>query len=115
MVHTAHASRYHWNQVGQALNFQRGEWLLSRVYCVLGRGEEALRYARSCLKLTEDNGIGDFDLAFAYEAMTRSHAVAGNRDEAGKYRKLAEEAGGKIGKKEDRDWFFQNLETSESG
>lgn len=114
LVHTAHASRYHWSVVGEPLNFQRGEWLLSRAYCVLRRGEPALRYARSCLKLTMDNDIKGFDLAFAYEAMTRASFVAGDRENADKYRKLAEETGNKIEKKEDREWFFQNLETSRS-
>ncbi len=30
MVHTAHASRYHWEIVGTPLNQGRGEWLISQ-------------------------------------------------------------------------------------
>ena len=41
MVHIAHASRYHWGQVPAITpaHLARGEWLISRVYAVLGRPE----------------------------------------------------------------------------
>lgn len=47
MIHSAHASRYHWGQIGEPLHFERGEWQISRVYSVLGRREPALYHA-SC-------------------------------------------------------------------
>src|SRR5438067_11801420 len=78
LIHTAHASRYHWGVVGETTNFARGEWQCSRVYAVLRRAEPALWHARRCLELCERHGIGDFDLAFAYEALARAHAVAGD-------------------------------------
>jgi hypothetical protein len=80
MVHTAHASRYHWGRVGTPVHHERGDWQISRVYAVIGRPELALEYARRCLDTCEANGIGDFDIAFAYEAMARAHAVAGRAD-----------------------------------
>ena len=82
MVHMAHASRYHWGRVGTAVNIVRGEWQCSRVYATLGRGEPALFHAQRALAICEANGIGDFDLAFCYEALARAHAVAGDSDEA---------------------------------
>jgi tetratricopeptide (TPR) repeat protein len=60
----------------------RGEWLISRVYAVLQRPEPALYHARRVLDLCQDNGIGDFDLAFAYEALARAHATAGGAAQA---------------------------------
>lgn len=42
MVHAAHASRFHWGEIGTPLHFERGEWQVSRVYSVLGRSEPAL-------------------------------------------------------------------------
>ena len=79
MLHMAHASRHHWEQVGTPANLARGEWLCSRVYAVLGRGEPSLHHARRVLELCEEHGIGDWDLAFAHEALARAHAVAGDR------------------------------------
>jgi hypothetical protein len=114
MVHTAHASRYHWgvlvaNGKGKPVNLQRGEWQIARVYSVLIRTEPALYHAKLCLKLTEDNDIGDFDLGFAYEAMARALASNGDKEGFEKYFKLAEEAGNKIKDKGDRDYFFEDL------
>ncbi|MFX0042899.1 MAG: hypothetical protein ACFE8L_08305 [Candidatus Hodarchaeota archaeon] len=115
MVHTAHASRYHWgilvsNGKGTPLNLQRGEWQIARVYTLLERAEPALYHAKECLRLTEENNIEDFDLGFAYEAMARSLALAKNKDDFKKYYKLAQEAGEKIVKKDDKDYFFEDLD-----
>lgn len=78
MLHMAHASRYHWEQVGAPVNLARGEWQCSRVYAVLGRAEPCLHHARRVLDLCEEHGLGDWDLAFAHEALARAHAVAGD-------------------------------------
>ncbi len=106
MVHAAHASCYHWNKMGTAINQQRGEWLISHVYAVLNRPEPALHHAKLCWELTKDNNLVDFDLAYAYEAMARAYASAKEKSESEKYIKLAKEAGEKIKNKEDKDIFF---------
>jgi hypothetical protein len=59
----------------------------------------------------QGHNIGDFDIAFAYEAMARAQAIAGNKTEREKYIKLAKETGEQIKKKEDRDYFFNELKT----
>ena len=46
MIHAAHASRYHWSQVGEPVNVAHGEWQCSHVYAALGRAEPALHHAR---------------------------------------------------------------------
>jgi DNA-binding transcriptional MerR regulator len=78
MIHAAHASRWHWTVGGEPANRARGEWQCSRVYAVLGRGEPALWHARRCVELCEEYGLGDWDLAAAYEAMSRASTVAGD-------------------------------------
>ncbi|MFX1239572.1 MAG: hypothetical protein ACFFA0_11035 [Promethearchaeota archaeon] len=114
MIHTVHTSRYHWGILvsegkGGPINLQRGEWIISRVYSVLEKGEPALYHAKKCLELTEKNDIKDFDLAFAYEAMARASALLKNKKDYEKYFKLAKEAGEKIKKKDDKDYFFEDL------
>jgi hypothetical protein len=52
MVYSAHASCRHWLEAGAGVNHQRGEWMISRVYAVLGLGDSALRHAERCLELT---------------------------------------------------------------
>ena len=111
MVHAVHASRFHWGEIGTPVEFERGEWQISRVYSVLNRPQSALYHAERCLEICKEHNIGDFDIAFAYEAMARAHAVAGDKSDCEKYIKLAKEAGEQIKKKEDKDLFFNDLKT----
>jgi uncharacterized glyoxalase superfamily protein PhnB len=70
MIHCAHASRFHWQAIGNASNHAIGEWQISRVYSVLGLAEPALRHARLCLE--QSLALGPFQKAFAHEAMARA-------------------------------------------
>ena len=115
MVHAAHASAYHWRQVGTPLNFARSDWQISRVYAVLNRPKAALYHAQHCLEICEAEGIGDFDLAFAYEALARSYATGSQQKEAQHYLELARQAGEQIKKKGDRDYFLAELATIPGG
>jgi len=60
LILAANASLYHWKQVGGAIQSQRGYWLLSRVYVLLGRVQDALageiQLAREHLKAAEELG-----------------------------------------------------------
>lgn len=118
MVHTVHASRFHWGEVVAAnapdtgpMNIERGEWQISRVYSVLKRHEPALYHAQRCMEICKENDIVDFDIAFAYEAMARAHSIGGNNAEYSQFLDLAKEAGEKIKEKGDRDYFFSDLKT----
>jgi hypothetical protein len=113
MIDAAHASALHWRESGMARpeNHARSAWQISRVYAVTGRGEPALHHARRCLEICEENGIGDFDLAFAHEAMARAHWVAGDHDEARRYAALAQESGAAIEEDDDREIFQADLAT----
>lgn len=110
MLHAAHASRYHWGEIGEPVNRARGEWQCSRVYVVLGRAEPALHHARRCLELCEEHGLGDFDLAYAYEALARAHRLAGD-PQAADWRAKAVAAREGIADPEDREHFDEDLET----
>lgn len=111
MIHTAHASAFHWLQVGEPLNFARSHWQISRVYAVLGRAEPALYHAGQSLVICQAEDIGDFDLAFAYEALARGYALDGRPAQMEEHLALAREAGEAIKKKDDRDYFFAELAT----
>jgi hypothetical protein len=111
MLHMAHASAHHWRQVGQPENFARGEWQCSRVYAVLGRAEPCLHHAQRVLDICQENGLGDFDLAFAYEALARGHAVAGDGDRSRAYTEQALTAAKDIKEEDDRELVLTDLET----
>lgn len=111
MLHIAHASRYHWGVVGQAEHRARGEWQVSRMYTVLGRGEPAIAHAQRCLELCSQHDIGDWDLAYAYEALARAHKTAGHPAEVSEFKKLARAAGDLIAEAEDREHFEEDYAT----
>ena len=111
MIHAAHASAYHWRQVGTPLNFSRSDWQISRVYALLNRPEAAMHHAQHCLEICDAEAIGDFDLAFAYEALARAYSVDGKQDEAKRYIEKARAAGEQIKEKDDRKYFFDELAT----
>lgn len=111
MIHQAHASAYHWLRVGAPENFARSHWQCSRVYCVLGRPEPALYHAGWVRDICQRHGIGDWDLAYAYEALARAHAVAGDREESRYWLERARLAGADIADDADRELLLGDLST----
>ena len=113
MLDYAYASQAHWRFIGTALHHERSEWMLARVYAVLGQPEACLQHARRCMELLEEHKseMEDFDFAFAPEALARAYAIAGNKPEALKYIHMAEDAGEAIKKQDDRDTFFHQFKT----
>jgi hypothetical protein len=111
MLHMAHASRHHWAQVGQPVNLARGEWQVSRVYAVLGRAEPARFHGQRCLEICEEHGIGDFDLAYAYEALARAAAVSGDMPERDRRLAQARTAAEAVADPEDREHLDGDLAT----
>ena len=83
MVNFAKISLYHWQKSPKykPINEQRGTWLISHVYAVMGDGRSALDYAQETWRLTEKYKFKDFDLAYAFEAMARAHAALINKAE----------------------------------
>jgi uncharacterized protein YndB with AHSA1/START domain len=109
MVDAAHASLWHWAQVGTAVNLARGEWMCSHVYAVVGRPEPALHHANRALAVCEAEELGDFDLAYAYEAMARALALAGDLDGAATYRARAVDGVDDVADPIDREIFETDL------
>lgn len=102
LVHAAHASRYHWGEVGEPLQRAIGEWQCARVYATLGRGEPALHHARRCLALAEANELPAWLFASAFEALARAHAAAGDGTEAAGWKARAQAAAERIEDPEER-------------
>jgi hypothetical protein len=111
MIDAAHASRFFWEEVGEPAHHVRGEWQISRSYAAAGRAEPALFHARRCLELCEAHGIGDFDIAYAYEALARAHALAGDDEAAGRFRDEAYQAAEQVADEEDRELLISDLAT----
>jgi hypothetical protein len=81
------------------------------VYAVLRRAEPCLHHGQRCLDICRENGLGDFDLAFGYEALARGHAIAGDAEHARAYTEQALAAAEDIKQDDDRELLFTDLET----
>lgn len=111
MIQAAYASCYHWRHVGAPVNQARGEWMISHVLIMLGRGSESLHHARRSLAICDTHNFGDFDRAYACEAMARASAAVGNKADFEKYHRLATEAASAIKEEEDRELFTRDLQS----
>ena len=113
MVYFSKASNYHWKESPQfePINEQRGEWLISHVYAVLGHGEKALDHAQNCMNLTNKHAFKDFDLAYGYEGMSRAYAALNDSKKTEKYFLLSKEASNGIQGDEDKKIFLSDLHT----
>ena len=81
MLTAAFASRYHWQQVGDAKNFSVSDWQVSRVAAVLGYPDLAHEYGRRCLEGASSANLGPFYVGYGHEALGRAALLAGNRDD----------------------------------
>lgn len=84
MLRRAYASTYHWARAkGRTpANDARGQWLLAKTHLLAGLPERSLHYADECLRLCKDNGLVDFDLAYAHEARARALRAVGQTAQA---------------------------------
>jgi hypothetical protein len=115
LVHQAHSSAYHWLKAPECepRNRARSEWLCSRVYSVVGRAEPALHHAQRSFEICKQNpdNVEDWDLAFAHEALARANGLAGNEDEARRYRERGRELADAIADPEDKEIVLKDLAT----
>jgi hypothetical protein len=113
LLHCAHASAYHWMQVGTPANRARSEWQCSRVYTVLRRAEPALHHARRCLEIceTSPDALEDWDLPYAHEALARAFGLAGDQAEARHHEEQARELGERIENPKERRLLEVDLAT----
>jgi hypothetical protein len=82
MIHCAHASRYHWEQVGDAANLATGEWQVARVYATLGLAAAAERHADASLALCRAHELGAFLTGCAHEVRARAAKAGGDLEAA---------------------------------
>ena len=84
MLRGAYAAAYHWDRVPtkEPVNEVRALYVIGTAWWRVGRPELALEHAGRMLADCEEDGIGDFDLAYAHELRARALAALGRPDEA---------------------------------
>lgn len=110
MILTAQASRFHWGFAGTQVEFQTGDWLISKVYYILGHKEECMFTAKRCLDICVGENIGGFNLAFAYESMARAYKLNDNIEKFNQYQEIALEKARLIENDDDRSYTISEIE-----
>ncbi|MHA1983312.1 MAG: hypothetical protein ACW967_03080 [Candidatus Hodarchaeales archaeon] len=113
MLSIAHASIQHWSYIGKPNNFATGYWQMSRVYTILKEGNLALRYAKLCLELTENNDIKSLVLS-ANEGMARAYAILNEKEKAQSYLDRAYKEYDTLTDEEDKKIYIDQLEDTKS-
>jgi hypothetical protein len=105
MLSAAYAAAFHWSKVGKPINDMRADLLLAHVHALVGKGAEALSYAKNCLIFCEKNACEDWDLAFAHAEVAHAAAVIGDAELHAEHYATAKELGGSLKEAEDRKIF----------
>lgn len=79
MLSAAHASAWHWAQIGSELNRMRATMLLAEVHALLGLGPSALAYAEEMREYFFGVGAPEWEAAFVHVIHAHAAAVAGRR------------------------------------
>ncbi|TDA66518.1 MAG: hypothetical protein D9V45_06205 [Chloroflexi bacterium] len=92
------ASLWHWNQRPDCTDRERsvGAWQAARVYAVVQQPDNARHYGQMALSFA--NNQSPFYQAYAYEALARAEAVAGNRNTAERHLEQARQLAGQVEK-----------------
>jgi hypothetical protein len=113
MLRLSLTSTWHWIQRRDCTvtNLSVGYWQTSRIYTLLGQVENARRYGMLCLQTSQAEGVEPFALGFAYEALARAEAVAGNRAQMEAYLERARKVCETMTDEDDRQQLLKDLET----
>jgi len=111
MLLLAMASLWHWTQRADVTrrNLGIGYWQVSRVYSLLGEGENAARFAEKCL--AANDGEPPFCVGYAHEAVARAALTCGDRERMIAHREFARQFAAQVVEAEDRGMLEKDLET----
>jgi hypothetical protein len=81
MLDAAHASAWHWAEIGTELNRMRATMLLAEVHALLGMGERALAYAEEMRAYFVAHECPDWEIAFCHAIFAHAAHAAGRAAE----------------------------------
>jgi hypothetical protein len=113
MVLLSMASFWHWTQRYDCSpsTLSVGYWQLSRVHALTGQLDLARVYGLRCLEQARGVGTQEFHLGYAYEALARVEALAGDQEKKNKYLRMAGEVMESMTDEETRQTLAKDLET----
>ncbi len=113
MLQLGMASLWHWSQRPDRTpaNLSVGFWQVARIHALLGRAGDARVYGRLSLEAAQAGAVPPFLTGYAYEALARAEALAGDGAKMREYLGLARQAAAQVADAEDRERLLADLET----
>jgi len=111
MIRLGLASTWHWTQREDCTqtNLSIGYWQTSRIYAMLGQADNARRYGHLCLAASQAEDVPPFYLGYAYEALARAEAVAGDGEHMEEYLAEAHRVAGTVPDDDARQMLLDDL------
>lgn len=97
LLHLAHASCWHWSQVGKPIHQLRGLTLLTTAYVTAGVPEAAVQFGEQCLRLMAE--VGDatpFDRACVHGSLAAAYRDVGRAADSSRATATAQEIVGSL-------------------
>jgi hypothetical protein len=113
MIHMAHASCFHFQLGGTALNIALGEWQCARVHIALGQPDTATYHAWRYLEHAENYGLGPFHVAQAHAVLSTAFART-NLEEAAHQLGLARDTRESVSDPEELRFLKMEIEMAEA-
>jgi len=84
LLNLVHTSFYLWQQIPEcnATNISISLWQISRAYAHIGDGLNALLFAEQNIKLSKENNLDGFYIAYAHESAARANIISKNNIKA---------------------------------
>jgi len=113
MLRLSLAAHWHWTQRDDFTpeSASVGYWQTSRIYALLGQVENARRYGLLSLAASQAGGVSSFYQGYAYEALARAEALAGDQPKMDAYLSEARRLAAAVTKAEDRQALLDDLAT----
>jgi hypothetical protein len=113
MLQFSLASLWHWRQREDCTptNLSVGYWQVSRVYALLGQTSQARHYGQLCLEVSKTEGVLPFYLGYAYEALARAEATAGEQGKMKKFLSQAQQVASTLPDPEAKEQLLKDLAT----
>jgi hypothetical protein len=112
MLRLSLASTWHWTQREDCTpaNLSVGYWQTSRIYALMGQADNARRYGLMALTTVQDEEAS-FYQGYAYEALARAEALAGDREKMAEYLEQARRAAERVPDGQSREMLEADLDT----
>lgn len=119
MIAMAYAAAHHWRSYSQCkpANSARAEYMIATALTFAGRKEQAMHHARQAFHLVFDNinEMSDFDISYAYMAMSRAWALSGEHANAREYYEKCLKSIEEIKDPEDKEIVVKDLNSGPWG